>query len=474
MTPGHPGAMNTIPTPSSHRSANHDELVRVDAVPFPDPTFDAAVLQRYPRWCTSNASYPNTDLLSEEYGESEYRYQVQRSNNDLIPRQLSLHVRVPYCEAPSLHCEPSCTAVNDTRQPRAYIENLRREIAVLGPLFDRDRDVVELHLNQGSPSVLGPGELHDLIDSLARHFHFDRAEDRDFSITLDPRLVHSADIASYAGLGMNRALLGTSLSAAQVPAGKGRDAGQDLHCILKTVESCHDNGFRSVKVDVFHDFGKHTPAGLEAALNRITSVKPERLEFRIAGQHTKVAHRQLTSLTAAFEQLLAAGYEYLGLGNFVLPGDDLLQARRLGTLGRSLAGYTAHGDCDSVGLGASAFSHIADSLSQNPHELSSWEKALDEGRLPVARGLAFSLDDIIRRDVIQQILCRGRVDMAAAQERYFIDFAEYFADSLRALEPLIEDRLVEWHDLYFSTTSRGRTVLSIIASCFDKYVIPLS
>jgi oxygen-independent coproporphyrinogen-3 oxidase len=177
-------------------------------------------------------------------------------------------------------------------------------------------------------------------------------------------------------------------------------------------------------------------------------------------------------LAAAFEQILAAGYEYLGMDNFVLPAADLLRARREGTLSRSFAGYTAHGDCDLVGLGASAFSQIADSISQNHSELAQWEATLDQGRLPVARGLVRDFEDTVREDVIQQILCQGRVDVAAVEKRYSIEFAEHFADALQALEPLITDCLVERSELYFCATSRGRSSLRTIAACFDRYASP--
>jgi oxygen-independent coproporphyrinogen-3 oxidase len=133
-------------------------------------------------------------------------------------------------------------------------------------------------------------------------------------------------------------------------------------------------------------------------------------------------------------------------------------------------GYTTHARCDLIGLGASSISHIGDSYCQNYRELPEWESAVDRGRLPIARGLTLDDDDVLRSDVIQQLMCRGVIDRAQISERHDIDFDAYFADSLRLLEPLVDDGLVKLEGLLIVATSRGRLMLRIIAMCFDRYV----
>ena len=67
-------------------------------------------------------------------------------------------------------------------------------------------------------------------------------------------------------------------------------------------------------------------------------------------------------------------------------------------------GYTTHADSDLIGFGVSAISHIGESYSQNPRDLPSWQAALDEGRLPVFRGMFLSDDDALRADLIQSLM----------------------------------------------------------------------
>ena len=112
----------------------------------------------------------------------------------------------------------------------------------------------------------------------------------------------------------------------------------------------------------------------------------------------------------------------------------------------------------------------SDSFSQNPRDLASWEAALDQGRLPVWRGLELDEDDVLRAEVIQQLMCQGEIDIDAVETRHHIDFAEYFAESLGRLRSLCADGLASMDRRRIIATSRGRLLLRIIAMCFDRYL----
>lgn len=195
--------------------------------------------------------------------------------------------------------------------------------------------------------------------------------------------------------------------------------------------------------------------------------KPQK---QIAAADLPSPEDKLGLLRMAIEKLSAAGYVYIGMDHFALPGDDLARAQAAGTLQRNFMGYTTHAECDLVGIGMSAISHIGDAFSQNPRDLAGWEVALDHGRLPVWRGRRLDEDDVLRADVIQQLMCQGRIDMGAIERRHGIDFHVYFADSLEQLRPLVDDGLATLDDRHIEATSGGRLLLRMIAMCFDRYL----
>jgi oxygen-independent coproporphyrinogen-3 oxidase len=160
------------------------------------------------------------------------------------------------------------------------------------------------------------------------------------------------------------------------------------------------------------------------------------------------------------------------MDHFALPDDDLALAQERGHLNRNFMGYTAHADSDVLGFGVSAISHVGATYSQNPRDISAWQAPIDNGRLPVFRGLRMSDDDRLRADVIESLMCQGEIPVAALERRYAIDFGTYFRDALARLEPMIEDSLLRIDVGRIGVTSQGRFFLRNIAMCFDAYIDP--
>jgi oxygen-independent coproporphyrinogen-3 oxidase len=259
---------------------------------------------------------------------------------------------------------------------------------------------------------------------------------------------------------------------------------QSVEQTLEAIIACRDSGFRSVNLDLIYGLPKQNRAGFARTLDIVTEARPDRIAiygYAHMPQHFKAqrqieeadlpdAGSKLALLQLAIERLGAAGYRHIGMDHFALPDDDLSMAQDAGSLHRNFMGYTTHADCDLIGLGVSAISHVGDSFSQNPRELPAWEIAIDRGQPPVWRGLKLSHDDRVRADVIQQLMCNGAVDIEVIERRHEIEFDQYFADALVKLAPLADDGLVERDAGRIVATSRGRLLLRIIAMCFDNYL----
>jgi len=445
-------------------------------------TFDADLLRRYDRPGPRYTSYPTAPHFSDGFGESDFRDLARRSNEDPIPRQLSLYVHIPYCQSPCFYCGCNRIITRDEAKGRIYLDRLQREIAMVAALFDRDREVVQLHLGGGTPNFLAPRLLGELVDSLGRQFSFSHALDRDFSIELDPRFVSPRDIELLSAIGFNRTSLGVQDFDPAVQKAINREQGVDE--TLAIIDACRRFGMRSVNVDLIYGLPKQTLEGFARTLDTVVAARPDRLAIygyahmprlfkaqkQIRDEDLPSPEAKLDLLGLAVERLGAAGYEYIGMDHFALPDDELARAQRDGSLHRNFMGYTTHAQTDLVGFGVSAISHVGDSFTQNHRDLPSWEAAVDEGRLPIWRGLMLGRDDVLRADLIQQLMCQGEIDVRRVEKAYGIEFGEYFADALAALRPLQDDGLVQCPPGTIRATPRGRALLRIIAMCFDRYL----
>ena len=444
--------------------------------------FDADLLRRYDRPGPRYTSYPTAPQFRADFGEADLRAAAAASNGDPIPRRLSLYVHVPFCVSPCFYCGCNRIITRDKARGEAYLARLFREIALAAQLFDRDREVIQLHFGGGTPNFLDPAQLREVVDTLRSQFRFSDAADRDISIELDPRFVNADHIAALAAAGFNRASFGVQDFDPEVQVAVNRI--QSVEETRAVVDACRANGFRSVNIDLIYGLPRQTVAGFANTLDIVARMRPDRIavygyahlpelfkpQRQINAAELPDAETRLQLLQLAIESLTAAGYVYIGMDHFALPDDELALAQERGGLHRNFMGYTTHADSDLVGLGVSAISHIGDSFSQNPRDLPSWQAALDEGRLPVFRGMRMDEDDQLRADLIQSLMCQGEVPTAALERRYDIDFADYFAAALAKLQPLVDDGLARIEPDRIVATSRGRLLLRNIAMCFDRYL----
>jgi len=446
--------------------------------------FDADLLRRYDRPGPRYTSYPTAPQFSDGFGEHAFREALARSNDDPIPRRLSLYLHVPFCASPCFYCGCNRVITRDLARGERYAEALSAEIARTGALVDRDREVVQIHFGGGTPNFLTPPQLGGLMDEIATHFRPASGRERDFSIELDPRFIDPIGVRALGELGFNRASLGVQDFDPDVQKAINRE--QSVEQTERVVKACRDAGFRSVNLDLIYGLPLQRPETFAATLDRVLDLRPDRLAvysyahlpqlFKAARQIREEdlpsAETKLSLLGLAIEKLSAAGYEYIGMDHFALPTDELAVAQRRGALQRNFMGYTTHANCDLVGLGVSAISHVGDTFSQNHRDLPSYHAAIDAGHLPTWRGLRMDRDDCLRAELIQQLMCHGEVDGRRLAQQYDIDFEHYFADALSQLQPLEQDGLVERRGTTLRALPRGRMLLRNVAMCFDRYLKP--
>ena len=427
-------------------------------------------------------SYPTADRFVEAFTESDYVQALAQRRAGSLALPLSLYVHIPFCESVCYYC--ACNKVITKHHSRAaeYLRYLTREVELQVAHLGQGHNVSQLHLGGGTPNFLEPAQLRRLIGGLQQLFNFSQSSARDFSIELDPRSVSVDDIAVLAELGFNRASLGIQDFDPQVQQAINRVQAVDE--TMAIIQACRDNGMRSVNVDLIYGLPLQTLAGFGRTLDTVIDARPDRLAIygyahlphmfkaqrQIQDRDLPDPEQKLALLGLAVERLSAAGYQYIGMDHFALPEEDLSRAQRAGSLHRNFMGYTTHADSDLLGLGVSAISHIDSSYSQNPRDLKDWEAKIAEGGVPVWRGLELDSDDMLRAELIQQLMCHGSVDGHTLARRHGVDFDSYFAEELIALRHLQDDGLVSYGDGVVAATEQGRPLLRLIAMCFDRYL----
>ena len=457
---------------------------------MPDPTradapddairFDADFIARYDKPGPRYTSYPTAVQFTDDFGPDDWARAAQTSNASGGP--LSLYLHIPFCHSLCYYC--GCTKVVTRHPERAdtYLEQLYREIALQGALFDDGRPVDQIHLGGGTPTFLSDEQLAALLDELARHFDVDPARPHEFSIEIDPRTADAATLDVLAGHGFNRLSLGVQDFDARVQEAVNRL--QPAADTLALIDHGRRAGFESVSIDLIYGLPFQTVASFDATLDTVLDSRPDRIAaysyahlprmFRaqklIRAEDLPSPSEKLAILGHTVERLTAAGYVYIGMDHFALPDDELVVAQRSSQLHRNFQGYSTHADCELVGLGASAIGFAGGRYGQNARLLRDYYASLRDGRLALARGLRMTDEDRLRWGIIQQIMCHNRLDYERVAVPGGVDFHTHFARELAALAELADDGLLALRPDGFTVTPRGRFLVRVVAAVFDQYL----
>jgi oxygen-independent coproporphyrinogen-3 oxidase len=446
------------------------------------PSFDTALIERYGGRGPRYTSYPTAVQFQPGFGESDYRAEVRRSDAAAPDAPLSLYVHIPFCHSLCYYCGCSKIVTRHAERAEDYLVLLIREIELQGALFSRTRTVEQLHFGGGTPTYLDSAQMRRLFDALNASFSLCPDERREFSIEIDPRTVSPADIAALAESGFNRISMGVQDFEADVQQAVNRIQSAEETGAL--VRAAREAGFRSLSLDLIYGLPLQTVDGFERTLERVLEMRPDRLAvysyahlpqmFRaqrlIHEEQLPEPSVKLEILRTTIERLTDAGYVYIGMDHFALADDELVKAQQRGELQRNFQGYSTHGNSDLVGLGMTSIGQVGDCYAQNAKEMAPYRAALEQGKLPIVKGLLMTADDRIRRSVIQDIMCRGELDYGAVSKRSGIEFERYFASEIANLLTLERDGLIEPTPTGFRVCERVRLLLRAIAMTFDGYL----
>ncbi len=448
------------------------------------PRVDDERIARYGGEGPRYTSYPTALQFAETFGPRDWEAALAESNRLPIPADLSIYVHVPFCANPCFYCGCNRVITRSASAGREFLVHLEHELDRVAPLIDDDRRVRQVHLGGGTPTFLTPAQIDGLMRMLRARFHF--ADGAEIGLEADPRSLLPADLAALRETGFNRLSMGVQDLDPAVQVAVNRV--HDLACVSGLMGAARGAGFESISVDLIYGLPLQTTEAFARTIEHIIAMDPDRISLfnyahmpdrfkaqrRIRVEDLPSPPTRLALFRNSLNRLLDAGYEFIGMDHFARPDDDLALARRAGTMTRNFQGYSTHGGLDLLAFGPSAISQVGDAFAQNHRALPDWQTCVVAGQLPVARGRVRSVDDRLRAEIIGEIMCNGEVRYRRFERDFDLRFEAYFAGALAALDPLVEDGLVERFDGGFRARPDGLLYLRAIAMPFDAYLRPVA
>jgi oxygen-independent coproporphyrinogen-3 oxidase len=439
---------------------------------------DPARLARFVESAPRYTSYPPATEFHGGFGDREARAELAR----LAPGPVSLYLHVPFCVSLCWYC--GCNVVATSRRERgsAYVDVLAKELELVAAACGAGRQVVELALGGGSPNFLSVSDLEKLFAAVRRTFGL--AEGAEVSVELDPRDTREEQLAALVSLGLTRMSVGIQDFDPGVQAAIHRM--QSAEQTRRLVDSARRLGVERINADLVYGLPLQTPETLARTLDEVIALAPRRVAlFGYAHLPSLRPHQKLVEragplpdaggraelFALAVERLTGAGYQMIGIDHFARPEDELAIAARDGRLHRNFQGYVVRRAEVLLGCGATAISDSGGAYWQNDGDLAGWQRRIEAGELPVARGVALGGEDRLRRQVITRLMCNGAVDFVEVEERWAIQFEDHFAGELARLASDDFAELVEVDRAQRRIAARptGRFMLRNLARVFDGY-----
>ena len=427
-------------------------------------------------------SYPTADRFVEAFSQSNLHQALDLRTQGVghKNRPLSIYVHIPFCESLCYYCACNKIITKHHEKAEPYLRYLAKEVALYTSAIGVGLSVSQLHLGGGTPTFLSDSELNTLMSMLKRSFNF--VSGGEYSVEVDPRTVNAERLALLFELGFNRLSFGVQDFDPQVQKAVHRI--QPVEQVFALVASARKIGFASVNVDLIYGLPKQTPESFDCTLKQVNELRPDRIALyayahlperfkpqrRIVTAELPLAASKIAMLSRSMDALMGAGYVYVGMDHFALPVDALAVAKRQGRLHRNFQGYSTQPDCDLIGLGVSSIGQMGGTYSQNAKTMAEYVDMLDQGQLPVLKGLALSRDDLIRRALIMAIMCQGHVPFDVFNEAWLIDVQTYFSAELLQLQSMQSQGLVELSEQGLLVTPSGWFFVRGVAMVFDKYL----
>ncbi len=441
---------------------------------------DLTKFKKYDKPGPRYTSYPTAPQFNEAFTHEEYLSEIVKTNyGDNLP-DLSLYFHLPYCDTLCYFCGCNMIITRNRDRIKEYIKYLKKEIDLTRTYLLTDRKVVQHHWGGGTPTHLNPDEINELASYIKQSFNF--KNNAEVSCEIDPRELTRPHLEALRNNGFNRISMGVQDFDEKVQKAVNRIQPEDI--TRQAVQWIRELGYQSINLDLIYGLPFQTVEGFTKTVDHIIDISPDRIAvFNYAHvpwmkKHMALIHPEdipapeikLEILKMTIEKLTNAGYDFIGMDHFAKPDDELSIAMREKKLYRNFQGYSTNAGADLYAMGITSISQLKNVYAQNYKTEKEYYSALDNEKLPTAKGYQLTEDDHLRREVIMKLMCDFELNFTSIEQQFKIDFKTYFAWGLNNLKEMEADDLVEISDSGIKVKNMGRMLIRNIAINFDGYI----
>lgn len=193
-------------------------------------------------------------------------------------KKLSIYIHIPFCVKKCVYCDFLSFGADDPQINRsgavrkAYVQSICRELLSYKSI-SKDYIVKTIFIGGGTPSILLPGEIMNILATLRSIFKVD--EEAEITIEVNPGTLTAIKAAEYLAAGINRMSIGLQSAHNDELAMLGRIHTYEQ--FLTSYQTARDAGFRNINVDLISAIPGQTLHSYLDTLERVLKCRPEHI-----------------------------------------------------------------------------------------------------------------------------------------------------------------------------------------------------
>ncbi len=424
--------------------------------------------------------YPEIGYFVEACDAHAYSAWLGHCKTRRFCRSLTVNIHAPFCHLLhfySPHFDQDVS--NNSDSAKKYHDYLLREIKLYSQLLT-DPPIVEQLYVGGASNFLSYAQLNSVIQEIQQNFTL--MKEGKLCIEIDSKQMSESSLQALREMGFNCVVIGMQDfdQGTQQPLHSSRIEASPL-CAIR---NAHQAGFKTIKIELFYGLPKQNLEKFAHILEKIITANPHqisllnyfyrldkvKLQRNINLEDLPCEEVRLEMRLFAMIRLTEVGYVYIGMGLFAKYSDPLVVAKHQGRLHYGLQGYSISSDSCCIALGISGIGNIGPMLSQNACDFVNYYSKLERNMLPIMRCITLSGDDLIRRSVMQALICHSVLSIESVETFFPIEFKNYFAMELAELVTYAQAELITLDDEQITVTPKGWLLINNICGVFDKYL----
>ncbi len=389
------------------------------------------------------ANYPPFSVWKPEAVDADARPALAAAPAAGTP--LGLYLHIPFCRKRCHFCYFRVYTDKNASEVQGYLDTLAREwelYAAQPAIAGRPLNFV--YFGGGTPSYISTKQLESLVSRMDAVSTWRQAEEITFEC--EPGTLTETKLAAIRNIGVTRLSLGVENFDDEILEANGRAhrSGE----IGKAYAFAQTLGFPQINIDLIAGMLGETDANWRECVRKTIDMAPDsitvyQMELPF---NTTISRNLLAPATGeapagpgavggvanwstkrrwvedAFEALEKAGY-HIGSAYTAVksPATKFVYRDRLWQ------------GADMAGLGVASFGHINGVHMQNLDSFEAYCASIEQGKLPLARGLRPTAEERLIREFVLQLKL-GKLTPSYFAAKYGVDVVERFRAPLASLE----------------------------------------